>query len=203
MENKFIEERKQAEKQHNDTRGRLASDLEKMKKKFNEIELDHKLKDGDKEQENTSLREQLNEAVDLKERYLMQLKEMESGSMSTNKRQEDEFKVREVELERQIDEKEREIDDLIREHNETSELKLYELKQFYDGEKERIERRGLDERARADRKLNSTIEEYEERISEMRNNHEEAMNILQEEKNYLEHNLLGNQNQIEKENQAL
>lgn len=71
---------------------------------------------------------------------------------------------------------------------------------FYDGEKERIERRGMDERARADRKLNSTIEEYEERISEMRNNHEEAMNILQEEKNYLEHNLLGNQNQIEKEN---
>ena len=203
MENKFIEERKQAEKQHNDTRGRLASDLEKMKKKFNELELDHKLKDGDKEQENTSLREQLNEAVDLKERYLMQLKEMESGSMSTNKRQEDEFKVRELELERQIDEKEREIDDLIREHNETSEQKLYELKQFYDGEKERIERRGLDERARADRKLNSTIEEYEERISEMRNNHEEAMNILQEEKNYLEHNLLGNQNQIEKENQAL
>ena len=174
-----------------------------MKKKFNELELDHKLKDGDKEQENTSLREQLNEAVDLKERYLMQLKEMESGSMSTNKRQEDEFKVRELELERQIDEKEREIDDLIREHNETSEQKLYELKQFYDGEKERIERRGLDERARADRKLNSTIEEYEERISEMRNNHEEAMNILQEEKNYLEHNLLGNQNQIEKENQAL
>lgn len=203
MENKFIEERKQAEKQHNDTRGRLASDLEKMKKKFNELELEHKLKDGDKEQENTSLREQLNEAVDLKERYLMQLKEMESGSMSTNKRQEDEFKVRELELERQIDEKEREIDDLIREHNETSEQKLYELKQFYDGEKERIERRGLDERARADRKLNSTIEEYEERISEMRNNHEEAMNILQEEKNYLEHNLLGNQNQIEKENQAL
>lgn len=37
----------------------------------------------------------------------------------------------------------------------------------------------------------------------MRNNQEEAMNILQEEKNYLEHNLLGNQQQIEKENQAL
>lgn len=120
--------------------------------------------------------------------------------MSSSKRQEDEFRARENELERQIDEKEREIEELIREHNETSEHKLHELKMFYDGEKERIERRGMDERARADRKLNSTIEEYEERISEMRNNHEEAMNILQEEKNYLEHNLLGNQNQIEKEN---
>ena len=69
---------------------------------------------------------------------------------------------------------------------------MHELKTFYDGEKERIERRGLDERARADRKLNNTIEEYEERISEMRNNHEEAMQVLQDEKNYLEHNLLGN-----------
>jgi hypothetical protein len=55
---------------------------------------------------------------------------------------------------------------------------LHELKMFYDGEKERIERRGIDDKARAERKLNGTIEEYEERISEMRNNHEEAMNIL-------------------------
>ena len=103
---------------------------------------------------------------------------MEAGNMSTSKRQEDEFRAREQELERQIDEKEREIDDLIREHNETSESKLHELKMFYEGEKERIERRGVDDRARADRKLNSTIEEYEERINELRSNHEESMNIL-------------------------
>ena len=49
---------------------------------------------------------------------------------------------------------------------------------FYDGEKERIEKRGLDERARAERKLNNTIEEYEERISEMRNNLEEGILVL-------------------------
>jgi len=51
--------------------------------------------------------------------------------------------------------------------------------------------------------MNQSIEEYEERISEMRNNHEEAMNVLLEEKNALEQNLLGNQTQIERENQAL
>ena len=124
---------------------------------------------------------------------MSQLKAQESGNQSNQKRFEDEFRAREQELERQIDEKEREIEELIREHNETSEQKLHELKLFYDGEKDRIEKRSIDERARADRKLNNTIEEYEERISEMRNNHEEAMNILQEEKNYLEHNLLGNQ----------
>lgn len=51
----------------------------------------------------------------------------------------------------------------------------------------------MDERARAERKLNNTIEEYEERISEMRNNHEEGLLVLQDEKNYLEQNLIGNQ----------
>lgn len=64
MENKFIEERKQSEKQHNETRARLANDLEKMKKQFNEIELEHKLKDGEREQENQSLKEQLLEVTD-------------------------------------------------------------------------------------------------------------------------------------------
>jgi hypothetical protein len=164
-----------------------------MKKKFNELELEQKLKDGEREQEMQSCREQLIEANDLKERYMSQVKALESGSISNAKRSEDEFKARELELERQIDEKENEIEELIREHNENSEHKLHELKLFYDGEKERIEKRSLDERARAERKLNTTIEEYEERISEMRNNHEEGILVLQDEKNYLEQNLIGNQ----------
>lgn len=46
----------------------MANDLEAMKKKFNELELEQKLKDGEREQENQSLKEQLIEAVDLKER---------------------------------------------------------------------------------------------------------------------------------------
>lgn len=57
MENKFVEERKAVEKQHNDARGRLASDLEAMKKRFNELELEYKLKDGEREQEQQSLKE--------------------------------------------------------------------------------------------------------------------------------------------------
>ena len=35
-----------------------------MKKQFNEIELEHKLKDGEREQENQSLKEQLLEVTD-------------------------------------------------------------------------------------------------------------------------------------------
>ena len=92
-----------------------------MKKKVNEIELEHKLKDGEREQENQSLKEQLLEAVDLQERAVGQLKNLETGTLSSQKKVEDEFKAREQELERQLDEKDNEIDELIREHNSTSE----------------------------------------------------------------------------------
>jgi hypothetical protein len=54
-----------------------------MKKKVNEIELEHKLKDGEREQENQSLKEQLLEAVDLQERAVGQLKSLETGTVSS------------------------------------------------------------------------------------------------------------------------
>ena len=44
-----MDERKNLEKQFNETRQRLSNDLEAMKKKLNESELEHKLKDGERE----------------------------------------------------------------------------------------------------------------------------------------------------------
>jgi uncharacterized protein YdaU (DUF1376 family) len=63
---------------------------------------------------------------------------------------------------------------------------LNDLKRFYEEERERIERRSLDERARFERKMNASIEEYEDKIQEIRNNHEEAVNNHLEDKNILE-----------------
>lgn len=42
-------------------------------------------------------------------------------SNQTLQRAEEEFRIREQELERQLDEKEQEVEDLIKEHNEKSE----------------------------------------------------------------------------------
>ena len=61
----------------------------------------------------------------------------------------------------------------MRELNEKSEQQLHDLKRFYEDERERIERRVHDERARSEHKLNLSIEEYESRISELTNNHED------------------------------
>ena len=41
---------------------------------------------------------------------------------------------------------------------------MNDLKKFYEEERERIERRSLDERARFERKMNANTEEYEDKI---------------------------------------
>ena len=51
MEQKFLEERKHLDEQHAESRQRLAIDLENLKKKHNELELDLKLKEGEFEKE--------------------------------------------------------------------------------------------------------------------------------------------------------
>lgn len=51
MEQKFLEERKHLDDQHAEARQRLAIDLENLKKKHNELELDLKLKEGEFEKE--------------------------------------------------------------------------------------------------------------------------------------------------------
>ena len=62
MEQKFLEERKHLDEQHAESRQRLAVDLENLKKKHNELELDLKLKEGEFEKEIQQLKEQLSEA---------------------------------------------------------------------------------------------------------------------------------------------
>jgi len=57
MEQKFVEERKLLDEQHNEARNRLAHDLENLKKKYNEIELDQKLKEGELEKDISHLKE--------------------------------------------------------------------------------------------------------------------------------------------------
>lgn len=61
----------------------------------------------------------------------------------------------------------------------------------------------MEEKQRYEKKMNQTIEDYEDKIQEMSNNHEEAYNVLEEEKNATEDHLQNVLNQLEKENQVM
>ena len=132
LEQGWVNERKALEKQHTDSRARLANDLEQLKKKYNELELELKLKDGEHEKETTALKELLHEATEVKDYAQKQLRHLDASAVEEQRRHEEEFRQREQELEKQIEEKEQEIENLIKEHNESSEAKLHEIKQFYD-----------------------------------------------------------------------
>jgi hypothetical protein len=62
MEQKFMNERKKQEEQYNEYRKRLTDDVEQLKKKNNELELQQKIMSGDFEKEVSTLKEQLIEA---------------------------------------------------------------------------------------------------------------------------------------------
>ena len=62
MEQKFMNERKKQEEQYNEYRKRLTDEVEQLKKKNNELELQQKIMSGDFEKEVSTLKEQLIEA---------------------------------------------------------------------------------------------------------------------------------------------
>ena len=68
---------------------------------------------------------------------------------------------------------------------------ICDLKDFYEDEKQRNETRIRDEKARAERKFTLAVEEYEDRITELNNNHEDNLANILDEKNALEAQYMG------------
>ena len=141
MEQKFLNERKQMDEQYNEYRKRLTNELEQIKKKNNELELTQKVHDSEYDKNMSMLKDQLSEAEMQRDSALKQLKSMEASKGNTINQIEERSKLRERELESQLEEKEQEIEDLIQENNTRSEQKLNELKKLHDDEKERLDKR--------------------------------------------------------------
>lgn len=111
MECKFIEERKVLDDQAAEARARLMNDFERLKMKENELELQLKLNEGDHEKTVAQLREALAEAEQLRDQYGAKLKSSDTTSMANAAKTEEEFRRREQDLERQLDEKEAELEE--------------------------------------------------------------------------------------------
>lgn len=62
-----------------------------------------------------------------------------------------------------------------------SEEALAQLKNFYEIEKERLEHRLAEDKERFQKKINNMTEEFDQRIRDEQNQHEEDLEMLQEE----------------------
>ena len=182
MEQRFIEESKVRDEQHNEQRTRLSKAHEELKMKSDELQLQLRLKEGEFEKTVGQLREQLAESDEAKKAYLAKLQMSDTLNQAKANRNEEEFRRREQELEQQLDEAAAELESQMSELNAKSEQQLHELKRFYEDEKDRIERRIADEKARNQRQFDMSVEEYEERINEMTNSHSDELSALMDEK---------------------
>lgn len=132
----------------------MKNELEALKKKYNELELQKKLAEGEFEKDTAQMKEQLAECIEQRDSALQQLKSLEASKGTLLAQSEERLLQRERDLEQSLEEKEQEIENLIQEQNAKSEQKLSELKRFYEEEKERLERRLNEEKTRHEKKLN-------------------------------------------------
>jgi len=115
MEQKFLQERKKQEETYNEYRKTLTDQVENLKKKNNELELQVKVAEGEFQKDVQQLKEQLNEAEEAKNAAEEKLKSLNTQKLEMLTDSEAKFKQREQELEKLIEEKEEEIDNLIQE----------------------------------------------------------------------------------------
>lgn len=75
-------------------------------------------------------------------------------------------KTKQIELERELEEKGSEYEITIREMNDKSEEQLNSLKTFFEIEKERLERRIAEEKDRSQKRYNQMVEDYEQKLKD-------------------------------------
>ena len=83
----------------------MKADFENLKKTNNELELSMKIKMGEHEKEMGHLREQFNEATSTRDTSVKLLKTLEATKGSILQETEERYKLREEELEKQLEEK--------------------------------------------------------------------------------------------------
>ena len=131
---------------YQENRKKLTNELEKLKTRNNELELAQKITQGELEKETSTLKEQLIEAEQARDHALKQLKNIDSSKSKLVASAEERFMQREKELEDKLEEKDNEIEQLIHQNKTKSEQTHNEIKSFYDGEKERLEKRSQEEK---------------------------------------------------------
>lgn len=127
------------------------------------------------------LREQLMTAEEQKNKAYDTAKNLDFQKLRLLEDSESRHKIRQTELEREIEEKTREFDENIKEVQEKSEEQLSQLKNFYELERERLERRIQEEKDRAQKRYNHMVEDYELKLREEQELREEDVNKLEDE----------------------
>lgn len=158
-----------------------SKELEQALEKVNEYELKIQLLITDFNTESIKLKEQLADLSSQKERLLEKSKALESQKNKIYEQIEKSFTEKIKYLENQITEKDQQHEDEISDLKLRSEESLAQLKSLFEQEKLRFERKLQDEKEKFEKHVSQLTEEWEQKTREDLQNHEEEVELLNEE----------------------
>lgn len=134
-----------------------------MQEKNNELELKIKVLENDYNKDVGSLKEALDQTETARQKLSSDLKSMDSQKLKIIKETEERLGVRIKEMEDAIEENKKIHSQEIKDMQLKSENSLRQLREFYESEKSRMERKILDDKDKFEKKYSSIVEEYETR----------------------------------------
>ena len=178
---------------------RSAQQIHSLTEKNNELELQHKLKVSELSTEIENLNERLETAVQEKQYLSKQNKLIDGKKIKMVEEVEERYTRRIKSLEEDMEERSKKSDRQLRDIQDKSEESLLQLRNFYEMERERLERRIIEEKEKSDKKLNGIIEDYENKMKEELALHEEELENVKEELQELEMRSASSTQQYESE----
>lgn len=155
--------------------------IEVLNEKLNELELKGQIAENDYKKELEALREAVEAAEASKLKLQSNLKSFDSQKVRIMKELEEKYLIKVNLLEEESDALKKSHLMEIRILQSKFEENLRNLKELYESERIRFEKKIIDDKERSDRKNNQIIEEYEIKIIEITNNFEEETRNLKEE----------------------
>lgn len=190
-------EKKHQEVEFEKLRKQLTSENSELKSRNNELELKAKLTTSDIQKQLKSLKDDLEASEQHQIALQEQIRILENQKTKIMKDAEDRFGNRVKTLEISIQELKRDHSTELTMIHERNEQMIVQLKNFFNNEKEKIEKRLRDEKTKSDVKYNQIVVEYEDKIKDEQEKYEEEIEQLKEDLREMEINLNALQQQAD------
>lgn len=179
MKEEHVNEMREMESNYKAARERLNAQLEQAAEKASELELKVKLQASDHEKELQTKDECISSLQVQVDKLACQNKNLEALKVQLLEEAEENYKSVIEGLERQMEEQKKRQQEDARELQRHSEESLAQLRNFYEVEKERLEGRIAEERAKAQNVCSQQLEECEARLREEQQHREMEVEALQ------------------------
>lgn len=194
-----LKEMQEMEGRFEATNKRLTDDLEKSRTSENDFKMKLKLLSAETEKTINDLRDALSDTEAQRDRFQNEAKTLETQKQTIMQQSEERFKSKLKELELEIQQSKNSNESELSEYRKKSEEDLAQLKNFYETEKDRLEKRLQEEKEKGLRNVEATKEDYEQRMRDEQMQHDDELELLQDDLRDKEAQLQGLSHQFEHE----